>query len=118
MPGARSLTAGGVGDVSRTSIVGVSVHHSFNRGINIHGGTGATVNASTIYKNMGHAFFVEDGSETRNVFVGNLGSLTMRAMSLLESDQTPSTYWSAHTRSGRIVTARESWRATRGHLRR
>ena len=39
------------------------------------------------------AFFVEDGSETGNTFIGNLGSLTMRAMSLLESDQTPSTFW-------------------------
>ena len=84
---------GGVGNVSQTSIVGVSVHHSFNRGINIHGGMGALVQQSTIYKNMGHAFFVEDGSETKNVFIGNLGALTMRAMSLLESDQTPSTYW-------------------------
>eukprot|EP00966_Prymnesium_polylepis_P007100 163867-Prymnesium_polylepis.1 len=84
---------GGVGDVGNTTVVGVSVHHSFNRGINIHGGSGATVNGSTIYKNLGHAFFVEDGSETRNVFVGNLGSLTLRAMSLLESDQTPSTFW-------------------------
>ena len=35
--------AGGVGNVENVSIVGVSVHHSFNRGINIHGGTGATV---------------------------------------------------------------------------
>ena len=45
---------GGVGDVSATSVVGVSVHHSFNRGINIHGGVGATVSHSTIYKNLGH----------------------------------------------------------------
>ena len=42
----------GVGDVSHCSLVGVSVHHSFNRGINIHGGTGATVRNSTIYKNL------------------------------------------------------------------
>lgn len=85
--------AGGVGNVENVSIVGVSVHHSFNRGINIHGGTGATVANSTIYKNLGHAFFVEDGSEEGNRFIGNLGSLTLRANSLLESDQTPSTYW-------------------------
>ena len=84
---------GGVGNVNRTSLIGVSVHHSFNRGINIHGGTGALVQQSIIYKNLGHAFFVEDGSETKNSFIGNLGALTMRAMSLLESDQTPSTYW-------------------------
>ena len=75
------------------SVVGVSIHHSFNRGVNIHGGRGATVSAVTIYKNLGHAFFLEDGSETANRLVGNLGSLTMRAMSLLESDQTPSTFW-------------------------
>ena len=56
----HAVTAeGGVGDLSGTSVVGVSVHHSFNRGINIHGGTGATVRNSTIYKNLGHAFFVE-----------------------------------------------------------
>ena len=83
----------GVGDVSNCSLVGVSVHHSFNRGINVHGGTGARILNSTIYKNLGHAFFVEDGSETKNVFIGNLGALTLRAMSLLESDQTPSTFW-------------------------
>lgn len=95
--------SGGVGDVSNVTIHGVSVHHSFNRGINIHGGRGASVRHSTIYKNLGHAFFVEDGSETMNVFVGNLGSLTLRAMSLLESDQTPSTFWitSAHRTTAR-----------------
>ena len=85
--------AGGVGDLTSMTVEGVSVHHSFNRGINIHGGRGAQVLSSTIYKNLGHAFFVEDGSETGNVFRGNLGALTMRAMSLLESDQTPSTFW-------------------------
>ena len=84
---------GGVGDLSNVTVVGVSVHHSFNRGLNIHGGTGATVASSTIYKNLGHAFFVEDGSETKNTFVGNLGAMTMRATSLLESDNTPSTFW-------------------------
>ena len=84
---------GGVGNVANVTISGVSVHHSFNRGVNIHGGSGATVRDTTIYKNLGHAFFVEDGSETKNAFLGNLGCLTMRAMSLLESDQTPSTYW-------------------------
>ena len=91
---------GGVGDVSRTSLVGVSVHHSFNRGVNIHGGRGATVNGTTIYKNLGHAFFVEDGSETGNTFAGCLGALTLRAMSLLESDQTPSTFWITNPDNG------------------
>ena len=41
-----------------------------------------------------HAYIrAQDGSETNNAFVGNLGCMTMRAMSLLESDQTPSTFW-------------------------
>ena len=48
---------------------------------------------TVVYKNQGHAFFVEDGSEVRNTFEGNLGILTMRTMALLESDMTPATFW-------------------------
>ena len=35
----------------------------------------------------------QDGSETGNSFVNNLGCLTLPSFSLLESDQTPSTFW-------------------------
>ena len=51
--------SGGVGDLSGVHVLGVSVHFSFNRGINVHGGTGALVESSTIYNNLGHAFFLE-----------------------------------------------------------
>eukprot|EP00735_Rhodelphis_limneticus_P009645 TRINITY_DN2840_c1_g2::TRINITY_DN2840_c1_g2_i1::g.6132::m.6132 TRINITY_DN2840_c1_g2::TRINITY_DN2840_c1_g2_i1::g.6132 ORF type:complete len:2077 (-),score=567.85,sp/Q86WI1/PKHL1_HUMAN/31.35/0.0,sp/Q86WI1/PKHL1_HUMAN/29.80/3e-30,G8/PF10162.4/8.7e-26,Beta_helix/PF13229.1/3.9,Beta_helix/PF13229.1/2.6,Beta_helix/PF13229.1/0.35,DUF1049/PF06305.6/0.19 TRINITY_DN2840_c1_g2_i1:1087-7215(-) len=45
---------------------------------------------------MGHAFFVEDGIETSNKFIHNLGMKTRASMSLLNSDQTPATFWITH----------------------
>ena len=42
---------------------------------------------------MGHAFFIEDGIETKNRIEGNLGILTKKSQSLLSTDVTPATFW-------------------------
>mmetsp|Transcript_29264 Transcript_29264/g.28392 ORF Transcript_29264/g.28392 Transcript_29264/m.28392 type:complete len:776 (-) Transcript_29264:1803-4130(-) len=42
---------------------------------------------------MGHTFFVEDAIETKNYVDGNLAVLTMTSWSLLNTDQTPASFW-------------------------
>ena len=42
---------------------------------------------------MGHNFFIEDGVEQNNKFLYNLGVSTRRAWNLLNTDQTPGTFW-------------------------
>ena len=79
--------------VSDSRVTGCAIHESFNRAVNCHACDGLLVEGNVVYKNLGHSFFVEDGLEEGNVFRRNLGILTMRSMSLLESDQTPSTFW-------------------------
>ena len=48
------------------------------------------------YDNIGHAYFLEDGAETGNVFEGNLGLATRRPATgeqVLPSDVAPATFW-------------------------
>jgi hypothetical protein len=42
---------------------------------------------------MGHSVFIEDAIETKNVIDGNLVIGTHRSFSLLNSDQTPASFW-------------------------
>ena len=42
---------------------------------------------------MGHNFFLSDGVEVRNKFIHNLAVSTMPAFSLLNTDQTPASFW-------------------------
>jgi len=44
----------------------------------------------------GHNFFIEDGVETKNRLINNLGISTRRSWSLLNTDQTPATFWITH----------------------
>jgi hypothetical protein len=42
---------------------------------------------------MGHTFFIEDAIESNNFLDGNLAILTKRSWSLLNTDQTPASFW-------------------------
>ena len=44
---------------------------------------------------MGHAYFVEDGTEMYNTLSGNLGVLVRSSSALLESDHQPAVFWTA-----------------------
>lgn len=44
---------------------------------------------------MGHAFFMEDGTEEYNYITGNLGVFIRRSSALLMSDQKPAVFWTA-----------------------
>ena len=45
---------------------------------------------------MGHTFFIEDAIETNNLIENNLAILTRKSWSLLNSDQTPASFWITH----------------------
>jgi len=45
---------------------------------------------------MGHAIFIEDAAETKNIIDGNLVVSTKRSWSLLNTDQTPASFWITH----------------------
>jgi len=45
---------------------------------------------------MGHAVFIEDAAETNNLIEDNLVVDTRRSWSLLNTDQTPASFWITH----------------------
>lgn len=73
-----------------------SVHHSANRCVTVHGTLDALVANVVAHDSQGHCFFMEDGVETGNRFYCNLGMGTRKPADgkrLLDSDQTPATFW-------------------------
>ena len=62
------------------------------------------------YDTMGHAFFLEDAVETQNVIQNNLGVLTKPSYAMLNTDQTPATFWitNPHNRISGNVAAGSS----------
>ncbi|HET6227075.1 MAG TPA: G8 domain-containing protein [Bacteroidia bacterium] len=92
-----------VGDASGQYFTNNSVHNTYNRGITIHGTNNTIVSYNVFYDNIGHAVFMEDGTETGNSIDHNLGLVTRRpnaAFKFLPSDfnldrnaSGPSTFW-------------------------
>lgn len=75
------------GDTMRgSSVVGCSVWDSANRAITLHGTHYLVVRDNVVFDIQGHAFFLEDGTETRNVVDRNLACLVHEAEPL--PDQT------------------------------
>jgi len=64
------------------SVVGASFWDSKNRWITIHGTSYLVVRDCVGYKSVGHGFFLEDGTETRNVFDRNLAVMALRGKPL------------------------------------
>ncbi|MFK7957533.1 MAG: G8 domain-containing protein, partial [Lysobacterales bacterium] len=87
-----------MGDVSGQFVRNSSIHHTFNKGLTIHGTNNSQVSNNAIFETIGHSYFFEDGDETGNVLTGNLGFNTRASDSLevatIGSDfDSPSTYW-------------------------
>ncbi|MDA9555786.1 hypothetical protein N9R54_06085 [Pelobium sp.] len=55
-----------------------SVYHTFNRAITVHATDNVFVRTNVAYDNLGHAYFMEDGTETGVTMTGNLGLVTRR----------------------------------------
>jgi hypothetical protein len=82
-----------IGSVTQSYIRGNAIHQSFNRACTIHGVSYLRIIQNVAYNVMGHTFFIEDAVETENYLDGNLAILTRRSFSLLNSDQTPASFW-------------------------
>ncbi|TIX51212.1 G8 domain-containing protein [Alteraurantiacibacter aquimixticola] len=106
------LIGEGAGQYIRNS----AIHDTFSRCVTVHGTNNLRVENNVTYNNVGHCFFLEDGIETGNAFVRNLGiqtkchptlpcdptnlTLPHQAMDgqradniLIPSDNTASTFW-------------------------
>lgn len=64
------------GDVPSSFVKGNSVHHSFARLVTLHGIRYLKVSYNVGYDIFGHNYFIEDGSEFKNVLEYNLGMNT------------------------------------------
>lgn len=60
----------------------------------VHGTNQLRLNGNVCYDHLGHGFFMEDGAETDNVFINNLGLGTRENPDgLLRTDRDPATFW-------------------------
>ena len=82
-----------IGDVSGSYVKGCSIHDTFNRAITVHGVKNFLLDSNVGYNSMGHMFFIEDGVETNNIFLNNVGILSRASFALLNTDYTPATFW-------------------------
>jgi len=72
-----------IGDTMRgSSVIGAAIVDSYNRWITIHGADYLVVRDCIGYQSVGHGFFMEDGTETYNLFDRNLGVQAYRGRPL------------------------------------
>lgn len=84
------------GEVAGQFLRNSSVWRTNNRCVTVHGTDHLEVVDNVCYDHLGHGFFLEEGAETGNRLVGNLGVLGRRpdgAARLLPSDDRPATFW-------------------------
>ena len=84
-----------VGDASDSYVRSNSIHHSYNRAVAIAGTNAATVSHNFGYSVRGHAFFISDGTEQRNVIEENLIVSLIKSAAGLDSDSQPAAFWTA-----------------------
>lgn len=105
-----------IGDGQGQYIRNAAIHDTYSRCVTVHGTNNLLVENNVTYNSVGHCFFMEDGIETGNRFVRNLGiqtkchptqpcdptnlvldHQTTRGQSsdqvLIPSDNTASTFW-------------------------
>jgi len=105
-----------IGDGQGQYIRNSSIHDTYSRCVTVHGTNNLRVENNVTFNTVGHCFFMEDGIETGNEFVRNLGiqtkchptlpcqptNLTLASQStegqkaehiLIPSDNTVSTFW-------------------------
>jgi hypothetical protein len=108
------------GDVSSSVVSKNTIRQSNQRCIVVHGTDNLIVQDNVAYDTKGHCFMLEDGIETGNQFIRNLGAQTGKPLKIipnvgtngLESDQfLPSTYWITNTLNswvGNVAAGAES----------
>src|SRR6187549_202309 len=65
-----------VGDAKGQYIRNAAIHDTYNRCVTVHGTNDLRVENNVTYNTVGHCFFLEDGIETGNQYVRNLGIMT------------------------------------------
>jgi len=85
-----------IGTVSKSLVKGNAIHQTYNRAVTIHNVKYFNVVQNVIYNTMGHSIFIEDAIETKNVIDRNLVVSTRSSFSLLNTDQTPASFWITH----------------------
>jgi len=65
-----------LGEGAGQYIRNASIHDSFNRCVTVHGTNNLSIENNVTFNTVGHCFFMEDGIETGNAFVGNLAIQT------------------------------------------
>jgi cell migration-inducing and hyaluronan-binding protein len=65
-----------VGDAQGQFIRNSAIHDTYSRCVTVHGTDNVRVENNVTFNNVGHCFFLEDGVETGNWFVRNLGIMT------------------------------------------
>ena len=67
------------GDLSGQYLKNSSINVSFNRVMTVHTSTNGLIENNVAYDHIGNGYFLENGDETGNRFIGNLGILTRAA---------------------------------------
>ena len=84
------------GIMTGSYVRGCSIHHTFNRAINIHNTHNVLIENNVAYDVMGGAFFLEDSIERDNILQYNLLVFVKASSSLLNDDVTPAAFWVTH----------------------
>lgn len=87
------------GDVSGSVISKIAVRHSHQRCVVAHGSDNLLIQENVAYDTAGHCYMLEDGIETGNQFIRNIGAQTFAPSNRIsddESDDTPATFWITH----------------------
>jgi hypothetical protein len=90
------------GNVTGSVVAKNSIRKSNQRCIVIHGTNNVLIAENIAFDTKGHCFVLEDGIETRNKFVRNLGALTKVPQKLItfdETDDSPATFWITNPRN-------------------
>jgi len=67
------------GDLTDQYIKNSSIHVSFNRVLTVHSSQNGLIEDNVAYDHIGNGYFLENGDETNNQFIHNLGILTRLA---------------------------------------
>jgi G8 domain len=89
------------GDVTGSIVIKNTIRLSNQRCIVVHGTDNLRIESNVAYNTKGHCYIVEDGIETGNLFLRNLGAMTAIPQRLipnmgfngLETDKSPATFW-------------------------
>jgi hypothetical protein len=89
------------GDVTGSVVSKNTIRQSQQRCVVVHGTNNLLVEENVAFDTKGHCFMLEDGIETGNKFILNLGALTNRVDVLIpnnakETDNMPATFWATN----------------------